>query len=38
MDPRSVTLLFSTAADAPTLASCLEQLLRNLGPDPKEET
>lgn len=38
MSPPSVTLRFSTEDDAQTLAGCLEQLLRNLSPEPKEES
>lgn len=37
MSTQSVTLRFSTEDTAQTLASCLEQMLRNLSLDPKEE-
>lgn len=38
MSTRSVSLKFSTEANAQTLASCLEQMLRHLSADPKEES
>lgn len=33
MDQPSVTLRFAEEKDAPSLADCLEQLIRTLGPD-----
>ena len=36
MNTPSVQIYFSTEDNAPSLASCLEQLLRNVSLDPKE--
>lgn len=38
MGTPSVQICFSTEDNAPTLVSCLEQLLRNVSLEPREET
>lgn len=38
MENQSVTIEFSAEDNAPTLADCLEQLLRNLSPEPGQDT
>ncbi len=38
MGTNTVTIRFSTEANAQSLASCLEQMLRNLSLDVKEES